>query len=225
MELLTEIGRGIYPPGSYLPSAERLSAEKGVSVSTVRRAVCLLNSIGAVKSSRPLGARVLTPSQSAENCDFTQPDLRRRLLELAESLQIFALSGKAVSEITLASLDDPSLCRWKQCLYDLKTRGHSERLIYTCLSLISEYAPFQTLRTFIRSCCVSSSGETRFRKCWRRSVRTVHPFFIALNVCLHVWNKEMSHVSPQHCNSFCCMICAESWRSWRNWVLRRQRIF
>ena len=35
----------------------------------------------------------------------------------------------------------------KQCLYDLKTRGHSERLIYTCLSLISEYAPFQTLRT------------------------------------------------------------------------------
>ena len=147
MELLTEIGRGIYPAGSYLPSAERLSAEKGVSVSTVRRAVCLLNSIGAVKSSRPLGARVLTPSQSAENCDFTQLDLRRRLLELAESLQIFALSGKAVSEITLASLDDPSLCRWKQCLYDLKTRGHSERLIYTCLSLISEYAPFQTLRT------------------------------------------------------------------------------
>ena len=63
MELLTEIGRGIYLLGAIFLRRERLSAEKGVSVSTVRRAVCLLNSIGAVKSSRPLGARVLTPSQ------------------------------------------------------------------------------------------------------------------------------------------------------------------
>ncbi|MFR3751709.1 MAG: GntR family transcriptional regulator [Enterocloster sp.] len=44
----------MYPPGSYLPSAERLSAEKGVSVSTVRRAVCLLNSIGQSNPQGPL---------------------------------------------------------------------------------------------------------------------------------------------------------------------------
>lgn len=168
---------------------------------------------------------MLTPSQSAENCDFTQPDLRRRLLELAESLQIFALSGKAVSEITLASLDDPSLCRWKQCLYDLKTRGHSERLIYTCLSLISEYAPFQTLRTVYSELLRLLFWGNPLQEMLETQCPDSSPFFIALNVCLHVWNKEMSHVSPQHCNSFCCMICAESWRSWRNWVLRRQRIF
>ena len=123
MELLTEIGRGIYPPGSYLPSAERLSAEKGVSVSTVRRAVCLLNSIGAVKSSRPLGARVLTPSQSAENCDFTQPDLRRRLWNWRKACRYSPCPARRYRKSHWPPLDDPSLCRWKQCLYDLKTRG------------------------------------------------------------------------------------------------------
>lgn len=147
MELLTEISRGAYPAESYLPSAERLSAAKGVSVSTVRRAVCLLNSIGAVKSTRPLGARVLPSSRSAENCDFTQPDYRRRLLDLVESMQIFALSGKAVSELTLASLDEASLCQWKQYLCDLKSRGHCEQVIYAALSLVKKHAPFQTLRT------------------------------------------------------------------------------
>lgn len=147
MELLTEIGQGKYSVGSYLPSAERLSRERGVSVSTARRTVVLLNSIGAVKSSRPLGARVLPPSQSAENCDFTNPDLRRRLLDLAESLQVFALSAKAVSELTLASLDDASLCQWRHYLYDLKRRGLCERVGYASLSLISAHAPYQTLCT------------------------------------------------------------------------------
>lgn len=147
MELLTEIGQDIYPVGSYLPSAERLAIKKRVSISTVRRAICLLNSIGVVKSSRPLGALVLPASQGAENCDFTHPDLRRRFLDLAESLQIFTLSGKAMSHLTLEYLDDASLYQWKQYLYDLKSRGHCERVIYASLSLISTHAPFQTLRT------------------------------------------------------------------------------
>lgn len=147
MELLTEIGQDVYPVGSYLPSAERLASKKGVSVSTIRRAVQLLNSIGVVKSSRPLGARVLPSSLGAENCDFTHPDLRRRFLDLVESLQIFTFSGKAVSYLTLESLDEDSLCQWKQYLYDLKRRGHCERVIYASLSLITAYAPLQTLRT------------------------------------------------------------------------------
>ena len=146
MELLTEICQGTYPVGGYLPSAERISIQKGVSVSTVRRAVCLLNSIGAVKSSRPLGARVLLPFQAVENCDFTHPDLRRRLLDLAESLQIFALSAKAVCALTLAALDGPALSQWMHYLHDLRTRGHCERVIYVSLSLICAYTPYGTLR-------------------------------------------------------------------------------
>lgn len=147
MEFLTEISWGIYPAGSYLPTAERISIEKGVSVSTARRAVCLLNSIGAVKSSRPLGARVLSPEKAMENCDFTQPDIRRRLLDLMESLQIFALSGRAVSELTLSSLDEDTLRRWKQQLRKLKSRERCELVTYVSLEMISNYAPCHAIRT------------------------------------------------------------------------------
>ena len=66
---------------------------------------------------------------------------------MAESLQIFALSGKDVSALTLTSLNETSLFSWKQYLLDLKSRGLSRRVIYASLSLISRDAPSQTLRT------------------------------------------------------------------------------
>lgn len=59
MELLISISRSVYPAGTYSPTAERLAKEKGVSTNTVRRALILLKSIGAVKSSRPLGSCVV----------------------------------------------------------------------------------------------------------------------------------------------------------------------
>ncbi len=147
IELLIAISRGVYPVGSYLPPAQRLAAEKGVSVSTIRRALCLLNSIGAVKSSRPLGARVLPPAQSADNCDFTHPVIQRRLCDMAEGLQIFALSARAVFEITLARLDAGALCRWKKRLQTLKSGGHYELVAYASLELLAEHAPCETIRT------------------------------------------------------------------------------
>ncbi len=147
MDLLIDISRGVYPVGSYLPSAERLSLEKGVSISTVRRAVSLLNSIGAVKSSRPLGARVLPPAQSTENCDFTQPDLRRRLLDLTSSLQMFALSCRSISKLTLASLTPASIRHWISHLCKIRSMGRYELVTYASLELLSKYAPYQTIRT------------------------------------------------------------------------------
>lgn len=147
MDLLIDISRGIYPVGSYLPTAGRLAAERGVSVSTTRRAVSLLGSIGAVKSSRPFGACVLPPAQSTENCDFTQPDIQNRLLDMVESLQLLALSCRSVAEVTLNSLHAASLQKWKQRLTAVKKMRHYELVTYVSLELISKYAPLQTIRT------------------------------------------------------------------------------
>jgi len=147
MELLVAISRGVYPADSFLPSAKRLASEKGVSVSTVRRAVSLLNIIGAVKSSRPFGARVLPLGQNTENCDFTQPVLQRRLLDMAQSLQILALSCREVSALTLASLDSSSLRQWRQELKANRERKRHEVLSYVTLDLIAKSAPYQAIRT------------------------------------------------------------------------------
>lgn len=145
-ELLVDINRGRYPAGSYLPSAERLSNEKGVSVSTVRRAVSLLGSIGAVKSSRPLGARVLPFDESLEHCDLTPPVIQRQLLDLAESLQIFALSCRGVSEQTLLALDSDSLRQWREELERIRELQRYEVLGYCILGLLAKSAPYQAVR-------------------------------------------------------------------------------
>lgn len=147
MELLISISRGVYPPGSLLPTMERLAAEKGVSISTVRRAMRLLCSIGAVKSSRPHGMRVLPILESAKNCDFTQPAIRQRLLDMLESLQILTLSCGAVAELSLKSLDAGAIQIWKRRLSAIKEMPYYDVLIYTVLDLVANAAPYKTIRT------------------------------------------------------------------------------
>lgn len=147
IELLTGISRGVYPVGGFLPPAHRLAAEKGVSVSTVRRTLSLLGGIGAVKSFRTRGAQVLSPEQSTQYADLTQPDIQNRLLDMAAGLQIYALSAGAVSERTLACLDADALRLWKTRLLDLRDTGRLELLTYVSMELMAGYAPFQTVRT------------------------------------------------------------------------------
>lgn len=146
MELLTSISRGVYPPGSMLPTMERISAEKGVSISTARRAVGLLCSVGAVESSRPCGMRVLPPMQSAKNCDFTKPAIRRRLLDMLESLQIFALSCRAVAELTLRSLGAGSIQAWNRRLCTLKESPCYDILPHAVLELVIGSVPSNAIQ-------------------------------------------------------------------------------
>lgn len=146
VELLIAISRGIYPEGSFLPTREQLSEEKGVSISTIRRAVGLLCDIGAVKSCRPRGMQVLPFIQSTENCDFTQPVIRNRLLNVVESLQFFSLSCRAVCEITLTSLDAHSIGLWREKLMMIKDIRHYDVLSYAILDLIAKTAPYKTIQ-------------------------------------------------------------------------------
>ncbi|MBO1678511.1 GntR family transcriptional regulator [Bittarella massiliensis (ex Durand et al. 2017)] len=147
MELLIAISRGVYPAGSLLPTMERLSEEKEISMRTVRRAVGLLCNIGAVKSDRPYGMRVLPILESIHNCDFTQPPIRQRLLDMLESLQIFALSCGAVAERALRSLDPDSMGLWRQRLSAIKGMPYYDVLTYTVLALITDSIPNRTVHT------------------------------------------------------------------------------
>lgn len=147
MELLISISRGLYPAGSLLPSQKELAAEKGVSVSTVRRALGLLDSVGAIKSAKYMGTAVLPLDKATENSDFTKPVLQRRLMDMAESLQIFALSCKDVACLTFSSFDSGSLQELCGKLKIHKQWKRGETLSYFILNLITEHAPYQAIRT------------------------------------------------------------------------------
>ncbi len=147
MELLISISRGIYPAGSLLPSQKELAEQKNVSVSTVRRALELLDSVGAIKSAKYVGTRVLPFDKTTENSDFTKPVLQRRLWDMAESLQIFALSCKDVSLLTLSSLNFDLVQQLCSELKVHKQRRRGETLSYFILNAIAKYAPYQAIRT------------------------------------------------------------------------------
>ncbi len=147
MELLVSISRGVYPPGSLLPSQTELARQKNVSLSTVRRALELLGGVGAIKSAKYAGTRVLPLDRATENSDFTKPALQRRLLDMAESTQVFALSCREVSLLTLSSLDAVSAGELCGALKGHKRWRRGETLPYFILDLLARHAPYQAIRT------------------------------------------------------------------------------
>ncbi len=167
MDLLTEIYLGHYPVNTLLPSLNKLSKERGVSVSTLRRALSLLNGVGAVKSVKRIGTRVLPFHATAENCNFTAPAVRRRLLDMAQSLQILTLSCKNVSEITISALDEKG---FQACLKQLETveaRQQYELVAYDTLSLLKQFAPFQSLRTIYAELLQQLFWGNSLRSMWK----------------------------------------------------------
>ncbi len=147
MELLISINRGLYPVGSLLPPQKELAAQRSVSVSTVRRAFALLGSVGAIKSAKYVGTQILPLEKATENSDLTKPVLRRRLLDMAESLQIFALSCKEVSQLTLSSFDANAVAELCSELKAYKRQQRGEVLSYFIMNLIGGCAPYQAIRT------------------------------------------------------------------------------
>lgn len=147
MELMTAISRGIYPPGSFLPSLVRLAEEKQVSISTVRRTLSLLNSLGRTKSVNGIGTQVLPMEEIEGNCDFSNPAVQGRLLDFFQSLQICAFSCRDTAEATVMALD-PSSCRqWIDSLLCFKKAGRPDLLSSYCIEFISLFAPYQGVRT------------------------------------------------------------------------------
>lgn len=147
MDLLIDISLGRYPADTLLPSLNKLSKEKHVSVSTVRRALSLLNGVGAVKSVKRIGTRVLAAHETAGNCDFTNPVVRKRLLDMAQSLQILTLSCKAVAQMTLPSMDEAQIRQSAEFLATVETRQLYQLISYDVLDLLRQFAPCQAIRT------------------------------------------------------------------------------
>ena len=147
MDLLTDISLGRYPVDTLLPSLNKLSRERHVSVSTARRTIALLNGVGAVKSVKCVGTRVLPFHETASNCDFTNPVVRRRLLDMAQSLQILTLSCKAVAEITISSMDTAKIQKSIELLTTMEARQMYQPITYDVLDLLRQFAPRQAIRT------------------------------------------------------------------------------
>ena len=161
MELLKAINREIYPAGTFLPSLERLAKERQVSVSTIRRTLTLLNSIGVTKSFNGLGTQILPQEEIAENCDFTNPVLQRRLLDYAQSMQIIALSCREVSRITAAAFTPADRARVMERLKLLQRLGRQELASYAFLNSSRTWLLTRQSEIYTLNCTNSFYGDIR----------------------------------------------------------------
>lgn len=146
MKFLVTIAGGAYREGDFLPSPAKLSKTEQVSVNTIRRTLLLLNKLGAVQSVNGVGTKVLNTENSAQNCDFTDSILQKRLIDFVQSLQILALTCKLTAEITFSSMDPAALRQFHEEILDLIRIGRPETIVFLPLKAISTSAPYQTVR-------------------------------------------------------------------------------
>jgi DNA-binding FadR family transcriptional regulator len=94
--LRTQIADGMLPPGDRLPAEANLAAEFGVSRSTIREALRVLNSEGLIRTARGVsGGSFVTETEPSATSDFLQARLgilsRHRAITTAELLETRAL--------------------------------------------------------------------------------------------------------------------------------------
>ncbi|MBT9776951.1 GntR family transcriptional regulator [Clostridium sp. MCC353] len=144
--LLHEIYLGEYGKTKYLPSYEKAAAEYGVSVSTMRRTVRMLNQIGAAQSINGKGTRVFTIGEQCNWPDFTSPIVRRSLSYFIQSFELLLYTCEDVSDSFIQSLHADEREELVQKLEKDRCDGHSELAIWTYLLFIIKHSRLPALR-------------------------------------------------------------------------------
>lgn len=147
VRILESINDGSYFPNDFLPSLTQLSDIYHVSVSTVRRTLSLLNSMGIVRTIAGVGTQVLTLEDSYEMCDFNSPAVARRLFSFEQCLQLLALTCRSAITTTWAELEPEAIHKWKKETARAKETQRFNMTVFRSLELAALYSPSETVRT------------------------------------------------------------------------------
>lgn len=147
LELLIGMHDGRYPVGSFLPAPRELAQEKKAGEKTIRRAILLLNRLGAAASINGIGTKVLAPSKCAPNCDFSDATVQRRLLDFLYSFHLLMLSCRTCARRTIESMEAGDISRWRAQLEAAGRDKTYDRLFYVCYRTLAAHAPYPPVRT------------------------------------------------------------------------------
>ena len=90
-DLENKIGTGVYPYDSFLPHEAKLAKQYGVSVSTVRKALSVLEQRGLSQTLNAKGTKILVPDDSGVPRRLQNKEIRRAIMRYLYSLQFMAL--------------------------------------------------------------------------------------------------------------------------------------
>ena len=142
-KIISEIFWGRYPVGSFLPSLTEMAEQYDISLTTVRRTVELLNSLGVTKSYHGSGTKVLM--DSAET-DLPPSDMREDLRLHRESLQLMGLTIRGVMLFTLESVPTARREKLIQELFEIRAQKRGFLCFGVILNFICENCPSMIVR-------------------------------------------------------------------------------
>jgi DNA-binding GntR family transcriptional regulator len=144
--LLHEIYIGCYREAEFLPSYENMAAAYGVSVSTIRRTVKVLNQLGAVRSINGKGTMVFGIGAHCDSPDFTSPVVRRNLAFFFQSFELLVYSCETVMQHCLSSASREEKSRLTSRLEQDLAHGRQELSLWRCLLFVTKCSPLKGIR-------------------------------------------------------------------------------
>lgn len=148
--LLHEIYMGEYREASSLPSYAELAQKHDVSVNTVRRAVGLLNKIGAAQTVNGKGTLIYTLGKQCNPPDFTDPMVRRNFPLFIQSFELALYTCENVMRTFLPDMSreerEELVCLLRRNL----SCGHGDASLWHCLLHVARYSRLQVVREFYK---------------------------------------------------------------------------
>lgn len=141
--IIREIMAGRYPLGSYLPSLVQMKEQFGVSLTTVRRTLSLLEELGITKSYQGKGTMVC---MEPADMDFSKDGIRNGFILYMESLQLLSLTIYGISLCTLQSAPKEKRVDLKEKLRRLRKDKKSCNCFELYLMFITEECPLAMVR-------------------------------------------------------------------------------
>ena len=144
--LLHEMYMGEYSKTEFLPSYEKLAEKWGVSVSTARRTVSMLNQAGATQSINGKGTLILEVGKGGRQPDFTSPVLRRSISCLVQALELLRYTCEEVSRHFFQHLLPEERAELTERFEEYQSSGRCRFSIHTYLYFIAKYSRIQAIR-------------------------------------------------------------------------------
>ncbi|QNM04811.1 GntR family transcriptional regulator [Qiania dongpingensis] len=144
-QIIREIMGGTYPVGSYLPSLPRMKERYGVSLTTVRRVLSLLETFGVTKSFQGKGTQVC---MEPRELDLSRTEIRESLKLYRESLQLLAMTVRDVSLYTLGHTTEEKLTELQAGM----SRIFRKKRSYLCFDVYLTFLIKECPLAMVREC-------------------------------------------------------------------------
>lgn len=148
IRIIHDVYMGDFQDMEFLPSYEKMAQRYQVSVSTMRRTVSLLNSLGATQSVNGKGTRVLLLSGSGtQNIpDLTPPAIRRNLAYYIQSFELLAESCKNVMGFVFKAFSEEEKAELSGILERYLRSGRYFISAQSIFAFAAEHSPLQVIQ-------------------------------------------------------------------------------